>query len=208
MSEDSSEPGSVSRAIDNVRRQQNDAASLLWARFADQITGYARRRIHWKHRRIYDAEDLVSTAFGEVLVRLWNGELDKVRNRNDLWRMLMLVVKRRNINMQDQINRRQPDDSLTILTESAMSSSGLMNVAEPAGAAMTPAAFAELNHDFARLIENLPDEDCKTIALMRVGDYSIDEIAAVLEMSPRTVNRKLADIRSRWLAERKREPES
>ncbi len=205
MTKDSNEPGSVSQAINNVRRQQNDAASLLWGRFADQITGYARRRIHWRHRRIYDAEDLVSTAFGEVLISLWNGELETVRTRNDLWRMLMLVVKRRNINMQARLQRQQPDGPL-ILTESGLSSGGLMNVAEPDGASSPPAAVAELNHDFARLIENLPDEDCKAIALMRIGNYSISEIAALLDTSTRTVDRKLATIRSHWYAQRNREP--
>ena len=71
---------------------------------------------------------------------------------------------------------------------------GLDNLA---GTDPTPEFAAEMAEQCARLLDSLPD-DCRQIALFKLDGCSNDEIAEKLNVAPRTIERKLASIRSLW----------
>jgi DNA-directed RNA polymerase specialized sigma24 family protein len=52
-----------------------------------------------------------------------------------------------------------------------------------------------------RLLEGLPDDELRTIALLRMEGYSNEQIAERLGCGLRSVERKLDRIRKRWTAE-------
>ena len=71
----------------------------------------------------------------------------------------------------------------------------ILPVAEP-----TPEFAAEMAEQCSRLLNCLPD-DCRQIALYKLDGYSNDQIADKLNVAPRTIERKLASIRTIWQRE-------
>jgi DNA-directed RNA polymerase specialized sigma24 family protein len=57
---------------------------------------------------------------------------------------------------------------------------------------------AELAEQCEALLEQLPDEQLRQIAVMRMEGFLVDEIAERLELSKRAVERRLQLIRKTW----------
>lgn len=198
--------GSVSRAIDGCRNGDRDAsAEVLWHRFGTEMTRIARQRLRKDLQRLYDPEDIVNSAFAQVIIKLYQGELESVRDRNDLWRLLLAVLRRKNTNAENFFNRIKRRGN-AVSSDSTFARMGGMEVF-PASQedGPSPEELAGINMEFAGLLEALADRDDQTVALMRVAGYSVEEIAERLECSVRTIARRLAEIRRVWTAQRGRE---
>ena len=68
------------------------------------------------------------------------------------------------------------------------------------GAEPNPALVAEVAEETRRLLDTLNDEVLQTIARRKLEGYTNQEIAAELDVSERTVARKLSRIRDEWKA--------
>ena len=64
-----------------------------------------------------------------------------------------------------------------------------------------PDLMLQLDDEWRRLLSLLRDDGLRQIANWRIEGYSVDEIADMLGVLPRTVTRKLSLIRSRWWEE-------
>jgi DNA-directed RNA polymerase specialized sigma24 family protein len=62
----------------------------------------------------------------------------------------------------------------------------------------TPAFAAEVAETCANLLGSLPDDCCRTIALLMLENYTAEQVAQKLECTRRTVQRKLLVIRRTW----------
>lgn len=65
----------------------------------------------------------------------------------------------------------------------------------------TPEFLAMINEEHARLLDSLPDDTLRDIAVRRMQGDSTEDIAAALNLSSRSVERKLNLIRGRWQRE-------
>jgi|GEM_PF-3896030 len=185
---------SISRAIDAVRLGKEAAAKLLWDRFSGQMTGVARSAIFSQHRRYYGAEEIVNSAFASVVMKLWNNDLEEIRTRNDLWRMLMLALRHKHSDKRKQIN------SLKRGSGFVQGEMGL-EIEEPVDP-LTPADLVEINHDFGTLLDSLPDDLSRKTALLRIAGNTVLEIAAELDVPVRNIERRLYIIRKTWSDQR------
>jgi RNA polymerase sigma factor (sigma-70 family) len=66
----------------------------------------------------------------------------------------------------------------------------------------SPELAAQMADEFRRLLDRLRDDESRAIALWQLEGYTVDEIAEKLGCSPRTVARKLVEIRDLWREER------
>ena len=62
----------------------------------------------------------------------------------------------------------------------------------------TPDLQAELAEACDELLDQLPDDQLRQIAIMRMDGFLVDEIAERLEVSKRAVERRLQLIRKTW----------
>ncbi len=97
----------ISRAIDGVKGKEDSAAYILWKHFSEQMIRIARSKVFAQHRRFYDAEDIVNSAFADIILQLWDGELEGVRTRNDIWRMLSLALRNTHSNTRKHYSRQR-----------------------------------------------------------------------------------------------------
>jgi DNA-directed RNA polymerase specialized sigma24 family protein len=62
----------------------------------------------------------------------------------------------------------------------------------------SPEMLAQFTDDARAMIDMLQDDTIKTIALLRMEGYSVEEIAERLECGKRTIERRLTLIRKTW----------
>jgi DNA-directed RNA polymerase specialized sigma24 family protein len=71
-------------------------------------------------------------------------------------------------------------------------------LAQVAGGELTPELAAAVTDEIRRLFGSLSDESLRLVALMRMEGFANEEIAAALDVSLRSVERKLELVRKAW----------
>ncbi len=144
-------------------------------------------------RRMFDEEDVALSAFQSFCDRAARGQFPKLVDRDDLWRLLATLTTRKlynHLRHQSRQKRGGGQSALSLLDEGDLSQ---ILSREP-----TPAAVAQLADEYDNLFTKLNDSLLQTIAHRKLEGFSSEEIAAELNVSARTVDRKLALIRSVW----------
>jgi DNA-directed RNA polymerase specialized sigma24 family protein len=140
---------------------------------------------------VVDEEDVVINAFDSFCRGAELGKFPKLDDSTDLWRVLVTITERKAINQVKYVSRkkRAPAGQTVTFVDAH-------HVQEMSPSPWFCARVAEL---YAELIGDLRDDTLRDIAVWKMEGYSNDEIAAKLEISLRSVERKLALIRRQWL---------
>ena len=64
-----------------------------------------------------------------------------------------------------------------------------------------PAFAAEVGEECRRLLEMLPDESLRRVALLKLEGHTNEEIAGGFDCAPQTIGRWLSVIRGYWKSE-------
>jgi RNA polymerase sigma factor (sigma-70 family) len=188
--------GSVTRWIgEYIARGDEEAARQLSNRYFEKLVTLARAKL--KQVRLpgadHDAEDAAISALNNFCRAARGGRFPSLKDRNDLWALLITITERKAIDLARRERRgkrggkRAPVEGLEI-TE--------LPSPEP-----TPEDLTIMVEQFQRLLELLDDETLRQVALWRMEGYTNDEIAGRLGCARRTVANRLELIRKRWGAE-------
>jgi RNA polymerase sigma factor (sigma-70 family) len=183
-------PASITTWIGELRQGNTAAAQQLWERYYAQLLQFARGKLRGTPRREADEEDVALSAFHSFCQTA--AHFPRLNDRNDLWHILIMLTARK----ASHERRRQQ----------AQKRGGSKNnpggeqeeLDEVIGTEPTPEFAAMIAEEFETLLNRLPDEGMREIARLRLEDYSNTEIAARLQCSERTVERRLALIRAVW----------
>ena len=195
--------GSVTRLIIDLRSDEpavrEVAARLVWGRYFQELLVLARNHLSARIRSREDEEDVLQSMYKSFCIRQHRGDFD-LANRDELWNLLVRITLRkarnaanrhlqgkRDVRREDaeEADRPREDASGTILDQ--IDSDG-----------PTPAEAALLNEALERRFQMLKDPDLRQIALWKLEGYTNPEIAARLDCTVRTVERKLERIRTYW----------
>ena len=196
--------GSVTRWVGDLRAGDLDeAARQLWGRYFDRLARLARPKLRDAPRGPADEEDVALSAFESFCAGAAAGEFPQLGGRDDLWRLLVTITARKAAN-QRLHEQRQRRGGGRVLREAALDGADA-----EAGQALEQVLGAEPTPEFAALVaeecrvrlDGLRDETLRQVALLRMEGYRNEEIAARLEISLRSVERKLEVIRRRWQPE-------
>lgn len=187
---------SITYWFDQLQLGDANAASELWDRFFGRLVRYARGQMGAANRRVADEEDIAAGVMAALCHCADQDRLPQIENRDDLWRML-LTWTRHDITDQVRAENRLKRGGGKVRGDSVfeLSHEGLDKIcseAEPAD------VLLELNEQCHVLLSKLETEILRTIAKKKLHGYSNEEIASLLDVSPRTIERKLNLIRSRW----------
>lgn len=182
--------GSVTQWLLQLRAGDRAAAQPIWERYFARLVRLARTHLSHQARRVADEEDVVICAFDSFCRGAEVGRFPQLDDSHDLWRVLVTITERKAINQLKHAGRqkRNPNGSSVSFDEQEHS---------PAGP--SPWFCARAAELYVELLAGLRDEALRTIAVMKLEGYSTEEIAAKLECSTRTVERKLSLIREQWL---------
>lgn len=182
---------SVTVWFDRLRDGDPDAAAALWARYFERLTAVARSHLQSRHRRVADEEDIAAEVLHALCRSAQHERLPSIESRDDLWRML-LCWTRHGVIEHVRRHTRQRRGGGNVRGDSIVEG-GLDRFPAP-----STQTLDDLSDGLSDLLGRLPDESLRTIARRRLAGYTNEEVAAELDVSTRTVERKLSLIRAAW----------
>jgi RNA polymerase sigma factor (sigma-70 family) len=193
-------PGSVTRSIQQLKAGELDAFQKIWEHYFEELLevarGVMRQRKHWS---VIDEDDIVQNARGFPKNKSYEG----VNSRESLWPILVAITK---FKVADNFRRENAAKrgAGRVVSEAALdrdnNDSGHLGLAQlVADGSPTPHDIVEMSEQLSVLLDLLPRDDLKQIARLHLEGWKNHEIAEEMELSTRSIERKLALVREAWL---------
>jgi RNA polymerase sigma factor (sigma-70 family) len=187
----SPDPGSITRLIKRLRDGAPETARALWERFAERLLAVARRHLGGAPRRVADEEDVAVVAFERFLRGAREGRFPRLNDRGDLWAILFTLTARQAAQQARELGRDRRGGG-AVRGDSALAG------ADPIDDEPGPDEAAAVRDQLSRLLAGLKDDELRQIALARLEGRTNAEIAALIDRSVVTVERRLNLIRETW----------
>ena len=179
------------------------SASQLWNYCFPKLLSYSKKKLPGHLRRALDEEDVALSAFKSFCLAAAKGSFPQLEGRDDLWKLLLCIADRK---AQNYVRRelREKRGGGQVRGESIFETGGnsgelnAVGIGNVAGGMASPEMLAQFTDDARAMIDMLQDDTVRTIALLRMAGYSVEEIAERLECGKRTVERRLTLIRRTW----------
>jgi RNA polymerase sigma factor (sigma-70 family) len=195
-----SSDGSVTRWIESLKSGDPEAVRHIWDRYFKWLVTVARRRLQGLPRSISDEEDVAATAMESLWQGAQRGAYPELHNREDLWRLLVVITVRKASHVSRNERRQKRGDG-KVIAETDLKSSEMSDdarIERIMGNEPTLEVVGLMSDELKHLLEVLGDPTLQSLALLKMEGYSNDEVAAKLGCGLRTVERKLQQIRSVW----------
>jgi DNA-directed RNA polymerase specialized sigma24 family protein len=184
--------GSITRLIPDLRVRDDIAIEELWRRYAARIERLARPVVAGLTPGAGDEQDVAQSAFYAFCEAAANGQAPQLENRNELWRLLAAISRRK---AADRVRRELRDRRGGGAPRTRTGETDL------AAAQPSPSQVAELQETVDNLFRELDraaDPKLKLVAIMRLEGADTHEIAAELGCTQRTIQRKLQLLQRLW----------
>ncbi len=184
-----SEAGSVTRLIAELKDGDEAALTELHQRYWPQLVNIARSRLKQAPLRHVDEEDVAQSALIGFYNTVKNQRAQQLENREQLLALLSHIVACKAINqIQRAMTLKQGQGKITELTPIAYLASD---------DCPTASHQALLNDCYENHVVALPDE-LRPFAELHLAGVANADIAEKLDCVERTVERKLALLRTMW----------
>jgi DNA-directed RNA polymerase specialized sigma24 family protein len=198
--------GSITHWLQEIRSGNSAAAEALWHRYFPQLVQIARAKLQGAPRQMADEEDIALSAMNCFYRAAQEGRYPDLADRHGLWRLLLQITSHRAVSLMRSENRqrrgggRDRYDATCNISESASN----WSLPEPlADDTSIPEYAAIMAEECGQLLEQLHDAELRAIAVAKMEGHSNAEIAAQLNCSERTIERRLNLIRDKWKHYRK-----
>ena len=190
--------------MNKVRGGDEQAIAKLWEDYFQKLVRIAAKRLPTNLRRTGDEEDVALSAFTSFIAVIRSDRVPDLSGRENLWGLLITLTGRKaSAHLRYQTRQKRGGGNVrgeSVFADSAgeIRGSGMGAVS---GGAEAPDLHAELAEACEVLLDKLPDDQLRQIAVMRMDGFLVDEIAKRLELSKRAVERRLQLIRKTWAEE-------
>jgi RNA polymerase sigma factor (sigma-70 family) len=200
---------SVTHLIGRARTGDEDAAQKLWELYSRRLAALARKGLEPGERRIANEEDIANMALATFFRRAKDGNFSRLNDRTDLWRLLAQITSNKLAHHRAYLQAKKRGGG-KVRGESALEKPG--DAPHLSGERPVPIildgdgedARAELaveNEECRRLLDLLPDDTYRLVALRRMEGVTLEEIAAELDCHRSTVERRINRIHRIWSKE-------
>ena len=193
--------GSVTGWVGDLKGGDPTAARELWRRYFETLVRFARARLRSVSRAAEDEEDVALSAFQSFCRGVREDRFPDLRDRDDLWRLVVCITERKAYGQLRDHNRKKrgsgmvKGESAFIDLQASNSGAGIDAVAGPEP---TPEFAAEMVEAVNCLLAQLADDQLRQIALLKMDGYSNQEIAEKVGRAVTTIERRLRLIRKAW----------
>ncbi len=191
----------VTQWIEGLHAGDDAAITALWDRYFVPLVHLARQKLADTPRRMADEEDVAVSVFRCLCSGAQRGRLADMADRGDLWRVLVTMTVRKVIDQQRRLGGKKRGagkvrgESVFARRAADEPSPGLQQFRDHLP---TPLMLVAMEEEGQRLLAALTDPRLRQIALWRWEGYTNDEIADKLDLTTRSVERKLQRIRDIW----------
>jgi len=200
-----SNPGSVTNWLSaRTDVDQDEAATLLWRKFAFRLVRLARRQLRNVDRRIYDEEDLALSTLNEFCLRASDGQYPALSSRKDLWQLLVTISLNKSRNHKRYLYRlKRSENHRSNVHDSSRNLASTIDVEKLLDESMySPDCIAMMADECTHLLKLLDHHDptgkLRNIAFMRLDGASVSRIASTLGCTRRTTSIRLELIQAIW----------
>lgn len=190
---------SVTLWIERLQAGDAEAAQPLFDRYYLGLVRLARARLGGFPRRAVDEEDVALSAFDSFCRGAEQGRFPQLRDRDNLWRLLVVITARKVLDARRHETREKRGGG-AVRGESAWLEPGGPDegggIAQVIGKEPTPAFAAEVADQMRRWLESLGSDELRAVAVLKMEGYSSRDIALKLDCVERSVERRLKIIRN------------
>jgi RNA polymerase sigma factor (sigma-70 family) len=180
--------GSATGWLDRPKAGDDAAAQELWNRYFTQLVTLARQRLRSPGRDL-DEEDVALSALKSAMLGVQNHRFPELYDRTGLWPLLVTITARKTINEIKRQRTKKRDRAAEVPVADVQ----LFVATDP-----SPEFALQLVDEMECLIATLGDDTLRIIVGLKLEGYTNEEIASKLDVSTRTVVRKLHRIRQEW----------
>ncbi len=189
--------------IKSVEDGDDSSAGQLWSYCFPKLLSYSKSKLPDHLRRALDEEDVALSAFKSFCLAAAKGSFPQLEGRDDLWKLLLCIASRKAQNyvrreLREKRGGGQVRGESIFVSGSNASDPNSAGIGNFAGSMPSPDMLAQFTDDARAMIDMLQDDTVKTIALLRMEGYSVEEIAERLDCGKRTIERRLTLIRKTW----------
>jgi RNA polymerase sigma factor (sigma-70 family) len=191
----------VTRWIEGLKAGDEAAVADLWNRYFERLVRLARQKLGSTPRRVADEEDVAVSVFRCLCTGAQHGRLAEIADRGDLWRVLVTMTMRKTIDQQRRLSGKKRGsgrvrgESVFLRKSGEEGSPGLQQFGD---GLPTPLMLTIIEEEGQRLLAALDDPKLRQIALWKLESFTNDEIAEKLQLTTRSIERKLHRIREIW----------
>jgi RNA polymerase sigma-70 factor (ECF subfamily) len=178
-----------------LRDRRNEAAALVFQRYANRLIELARKQLDPRLLQKVDPEDVVQSVFRSFLIRNDQGQFGQFENWDSLWALLVVMTQRKCGRRTEHFHAARRDVRREISATSPTQDSSA-NLGLPAHEP-TPSEAAMLTETVEMLMDNLQGRQRQIVTLSLQG-YEPAEISTQLGCTQRTVYRTLERVKE-WL---------
>jgi RNA polymerase sigma factor (sigma-70 family) len=168
--------------VAQIREGNQEAAEVLYRRYASRLMGLADRQMSRNVRRLAEPEDIVQSAFRSLFRGVNSGSYDAPEGCS-LWQLLAVIA----IHKVRKKIRRDKSVQPTAVLGVAAEYDQILDVAAPCTPEIMEVALQET-------LECLRPAE-RDVVVLRVQGFTVEEISDKLSRSRRTVERTLQQVR-------------
>ncbi len=186
--------GSVTNWLAAFREGDREAAQLLWNRYYAKLVRVARSRLRGLPAPLSDEEDIALAAFESFCRAIEANRYPDVCDRKNLWHLLLFITACKATRAAQYETRSKRAFKRLV----AVAPEDFHEFDELVGREPSPTLALETAESLGRLLSELGDGQLKEMVILRMEGYRNAEIAALLDCSESTVDRKFRRIRQTW----------
>ena len=183
------DPGSVTHWLAQLPAGDAAAAQQLSERYFQRLVGLARKRLQGAGVLAADEEDVALSAFDSFCRNAQDGRFPQLADRDNLWQLLVTITARKACRLLRDARRQKRGGEFERVDA---------DLDRVVGREPSPEFAAQIVEEFQRLLDHLDDSLLRAVAVGKMEGYTNDELAARLNVAPRTIERKLRIIRGIW----------
>jgi hypothetical protein len=197
-----SSEGSVTHWLGLLRAGDRAAARPLWQRYFALLVARARAALRDRPRCAADEEDVALSAFDSFCRGAEAGRFPDLADRDDLWRLLVVLTARKASRLaRAESAQKRGGGQVRVEADLLGPDDSEAALERVVGQEPTPELAAQMAEEYRRLLVMLGSDELRSIAVWQMEGDTVDEVAAKLGLSSRTVARKLNLIRQVWREE-------
>ena len=177
------------------------AAGQFWQALSSRVERFAAKKLSPADRKVANEEDITLSVFKSVMLRAERGEFQRVQSYDELWSLLLTITRRKVLNHLRNARRLKRGGGhvvgeVDLLPANEESSAG--GLAAVAGMEPDPQLEVLAAESIDELIKSRGDAELEKVVELKFAGHSNEQIAAELNRSLATVERKLKMIRTIW----------
>lgn len=194
----------VPKLVSELGEGDRQRVQQLWDQYFDKLMQLANQKMPARLRRICDGEDLALSALNSFIEGAEKRRFPDLQDPSDLWSLLVVISKRKmsyRIRSAKRLKRgggQVRGESIFLMPDQAAHAETVAGLESFFSDEPAVEDISEIGERIAVLLEKLGSDEFRQVVELKLQGCTHEEIAETLDISVRTVHRRLLMVRQVW----------